>query len=109
MYCTVIKVLHHRADNDIIVRLSRYKIIFYSMADKKVIIYSTPTCMYCRMAKEFFTDNKIEYVEHDVAVDLSARKDMFDKTHQGGVPVIDIDGQVIVGFDEDKIRELLGL
>ncbi len=74
-----------------------------------VTIYSTPTCVYCKMAKEFFTKNNITYTEHDVLADLEARKDMFDKSHQMGVPVIDIDGKIIVGFDQHAVKEALGV
>lgn len=76
---------------------------------KNVIIYSTPTCVYCNMAKSFFKTNNVNFTEHNVATDLEKRKEMIDKTGQMGVPVIDIGGEVIVGFDEDKIRTSLGL
>ncbi len=74
----------------------------------QITIYSTPTCVYCRMAKEYFKKSDVAYTEHDVASDLAARKDMFDKSHQMGVPVIDIDGKIIVGFDQHAIDEALG-
>jgi len=74
-----------------------------------VTIYSTPTCVYCKMAKEFFAKNDIAYTEHNVQTDLEARKDMFDKSHQMGVPVIDIDGKIIVGFDQHAVKEALGM
>jgi glutaredoxin len=61
------------------------------------------------MAKEFFAKNNVAYTEHNVAVDLDARKDMFDKSHQMGVPVIDIDGKIIVGFDQHAVQEALGM
>lgn len=76
---------------------------------KKVTIYSTPVCTYCKMAKEFFKENNVEYIEHDVASDLDARKDMIDKSQQMGVPVIDIEGKIIVGFDKEEIVKALGL
>jgi glutaredoxin-like YruB-family protein len=76
---------------------------------KKVTIYSTPTCVYCKMAKEFFTKNNVAYMEHDVASDLKAREDMVNKSHQLGVPVIDIDNQIVVGFDQKTLEGLLGL
>lgn len=76
---------------------------------KKVTIYSTPNCTYCKMAKEFFKENGVEYTEHDVAADLEARKEMVDKSEQMGVPVIDIDGEVIVGFDRETFVKALGL
>jgi glutaredoxin 3 len=75
----------------------------------KVTIYSTPTCVYCKMAKEFFAKNNIAYEEHDVASDAAARKEMFDKTHQMGVPVIVIDKEVIIGFDKGALETALGL
>lgn len=74
-----------------------------------VTIYSTPTCVYCKMAKDFFEKNHIAYIEHDVAADETARNDMFAKSHQMGVPVIDIDGQIIVGFDKGALERALGL
>ena len=75
----------------------------------KVTIYSTPTCVYCKMAKEFFAKNNVAYEEHDVASDLTAREEMVNKSHQLGVPVIDIDNQIVVGFDQRTIEGLLGL
>jgi glutaredoxin len=61
------------------------------------------------MAKTFFKANKVDYTEHNVASDLVRRKEMIDKTGQMGVPVIDIGGEVVVGFDEPKIRQTLGI
>jgi glutaredoxin 3 len=75
----------------------------------KVMIYSTPTCVYCKMAKEFFKKNNVAYEEFDVAADMKAREDMVNKSHQLGVPVIDIDNNIIVGFDQKTIENLLGL
>ncbi len=77
--------------------------------DKQVIIYSTPTCHYCQAAKEFLADNNIQYTEHDVATDTEKRDEMVEKTGQMGVPVIEIGDEVMVGYDEDKLKELLGL
>lgn len=73
----------------------------------KIKIYSTPTCVYCKMAKEFFKENNIEYTDVDVAVDLKEREEMVQKSGQMGVPVIDIDGEIIIGFDREKIKDLL--
>jgi len=75
----------------------------------KVEIYSTPSCVYCKMAKEYFKKNDIVYTEYDVAADAVRRKEMVEKTHQMGVPVIVINGKVVVGFDKPKINELLGI
>jgi len=74
-----------------------------------VTIYSTPSCVYCKMAKEFFKANKVAYEEKDVAVDEKAQQEMIDKSGQLGVPVIDIDGNIIVGYDKDALTVLLGL
>ena len=75
----------------------------------KVIIYSTPVCVYCKMAKDFFAKNNIAYEEHDVASDAAAREEMVGKSGQLGVPVIDIDSNIIVGFDQKTIEKLLNL
>ncbi|MGC9611202.1 MAG: glutaredoxin domain-containing protein [Minisyncoccia bacterium] len=75
----------------------------------KVIIYSTPNCVFCKMAKAFFQANEVKYEEKDVAADIPAQKEMISKSGQMGVPVIDIDGKIVVGFDKGKITELLNL
>ena len=75
----------------------------------QVIIYSTPTCVYCKMAKEFFKKNNIEYREHNVAEDERAREEMIKKSHQLGVPVIDVNGEVFVGFDQAGLKKALGI
>lgn len=74
----------------------------------KITIYSTPTCHYCHMAKEYFKEHNIEYTEHDVSVDMEARTQMVEKSGQMGVPVIFVDDAMIIGFDQGKIEELLG-
>ena len=76
---------------------------------KKVTMYSTPWCVYCKMAKKYFNENKIEFTEHDVAADEKARDEMVKKTGQMGVPVIDIDGEFTIGFDQMRLKQLLGL
>ena len=75
----------------------------------QVIIYTTPTCGYCKTAKAYFQENNIEYTEKDVAADMEAQKEMMTKSGQLGTPVIDIDGEAIVGFDKPKIDAALGL
>ncbi len=77
--------------------------------DKTVTIYSTPVCHFCHAAKDFFTDNKVAYTEHDVAADAEKRQEMIEMTGQMGVPVIRIGSDVVVGFDEGKLKELLSL
>jgi glutaredoxin-like YruB-family protein len=77
--------------------------------DKSVVIYSTPVCHFCHAAKEFFTENNVKYTEYDVAADAEKRQEMIEMTNQMGVPVIRIDDDVVIGFDEDKLKELLGL
>lgn len=73
-----------------------------------VTIYSTPTCHFCHAAKDFFKENNVEYTEHDVATDADQRQAMIDLTGQMGVPVIQIGEDIVIGFDEAKIKELLG-
>lgn len=75
----------------------------------QVTIYTTPTCAYCKMTKEFFKENNITYAEKDVSQDTSAREEMLNKSGQMGVPVIDIDGQIVIGFNKAKLSQLLGL
>lgn len=75
--------------------------------DKTVTIYSTPSCHFCHAAKEYFTENNVAYTEHDVAADLEKRQEMVEMTGQMGVPVIRIGDDVVIGFDEGKIKELL--
>ncbi len=74
----------------------------------QVTIYTTPTCVYCRMAKEYFKANNVAYAEKNVAGDQAAVQEMMQKSGQLGVPVIDIDGKIVVGFDKPTLDELLG-
>jgi glutaredoxin-like YruB-family protein len=76
---------------------------------KKVEMYSTPTCHYCNLAKDFFDKNKIKYTVYNVSVDLAKRKEMIEKSGQMGVPVIIVDGELVMGFDEDRLKGLLGI
>ena len=76
---------------------------------KKISIYSTPTCTYCNMAKDFFKKNKLAYTEYNVASDAAKRSEMIEKSGQMGVPVIDVDGQIVVGFDKSTIANLVGV
>lgn len=77
--------------------------------DTAVTIYSTPVCHFCHAAKEFFKENNVAYTEFDVAADAAKRTEMIDLTGQMGVPVIQIGDDVIIGFDESKVKELLKL
>ena len=74
---------------------------------QKVTIYSTPTCHFCHMAKEFFKEKGIKYSEYDVLADVAKRQEMMDKSGQLGVPVIVIDEKVVFGFNQPQIEELL--
>lgn len=76
---------------------------------KKVVVYSTPTCHFCQMAKEFFKEKNIEYTDYDVSTDDEKRKEMIEKSGQMGVPVIYIDDEMFVGFDKDKLSTALGI
>lgn len=74
-----------------------------------VTVYTTPTCHFCHMAKKFFTEHKVPFTEHDVARDLVRRKEMIEKSGQMGVPVIFVGNELVVGFDEGRLRELLAV
>ena len=76
---------------------------------KNVIVYSTPNCPWCIRVKQFLKENNIVFLEWDVSIDKIAADEMVRKSAQMGVPVLDIDGQVIVGFDKEKIKQLLDL
>jgi glutaredoxin-like YruB-family protein len=77
------------------------------MKEHKVKVYSTPSCPWCNIAKEFLKKNNISFEEIDVSQDMVAAQEMMNKSGQMGVPVIEIDGQMIVGFDEQKLKKLL--
>lgn len=76
---------------------------------KNVTIYTTTTCGYCKMAKDYFTENNISYSEYNVGTDLEKRKEMIEKSGQMGVPVIIVDDKITVGFDKARLANLLGL
>ncbi len=76
---------------------------------KNVTIYTTPTCGYCKIAKEFFTANNVTYTEYNVGTDIEKRKEMIEKSGQMGVPVIFVDNEMTVGFDKTKLSSLLGI
>ena len=82
---------------------------------KKVVIYTTPTCTYCRQTKDFFKEKSINYEEYSVLTDVAKRQEMVDKSGQMGVPVITVseaDGskeEVVIGFNRPQLAELLGV
>lgn len=79
------------------------------MVDKKnITVYSTPTCPYCRQVKDFLKEKGVDFTDHNVASDVDARNLMVQKSGQLGVPVIDVDGAVLVGFNRNRLEELLG-
>ena len=75
----------------------------------KVKVYSTPTCPWCNVVKEFLASNRIGFEDVNVASDRNAAREMIEKTGQKGVPVIEIDGQYVIGFDEKKLKKMLGI
>jgi len=74
-----------------------------------VKLFTTPTCPYCFTLKEFLRENKVEFEEIDVSKDEKSREEMIKRSGQMGVPVVDIDGEMVVGFDREKISKLLNL
>lgn len=76
---------------------------------KDVTIYTTPTCSFCKAAKAFFKEHNVAYTEHDVAADREKAQEMIQKSGQMGVPVIFIGSDMIIGFDEDRIKQLLSI
>ena len=77
---------------------------------KKVEIYSTATCHFCHLAKDFFSANNIAFTDYNVGTDLDKRKEMMEKSGQMGVPVIVLDDkEVIIGFDKQRVADALGV
>ncbi|MCD4739599.1 glutathione S-transferase N-terminal domain-containing protein [archaeon] len=74
-----------------------------------VIVYSTPTCPWCIRVKDFLKENAVEFKEVDVSADQTAAQEMVKKSGQMGVPVVEVDGNVVVGFDEMRLRQLLSI
>ncbi len=79
------------------------------MTKHKVKVYTTPICPWCHRAMEFLKENKIDFEQIDIAENEAAAQEMIDKSGQMGVPVVDIDGAIIVGFNEPAIKKALGL
>lgn len=77
------------------------------MTNKKVVVYSTPTCPYCKRAKDYLSQKGIPYTDINVAVDREAAKEMIQKSGQMGVPVITINGEVVTGFNQALLDKLL--
>lgn len=77
------------------------------MSDKKVVIYSTPTCPHCKHAKNYLTRRNVAFTDYDVAADRDKAQEMIKKTGQMGVPVIMVDDETIIGFNQAKLDELL--
>ncbi|MFH1712384.1 MAG: glutaredoxin family protein [Patescibacteria group bacterium] len=73
----------------------------------KVIIYSTPSCPFCKQVKQFFDDHGVEYTDYDVSSEIEKQHEMYEKSNQMGVPVVMIDDEVVIGFDQKKLKELL--
>lgn len=80
-----------------------------SKPQPRVIVFSTPTCTYCNMAKKYFREKGIKFKDVDVSRDAAAARDMVRRSGQQGVPVIDIGGKIVVGFDRSKIDKYLGI
>jgi len=76
---------------------------------KSVKVYSTPTCPWCIRVKQFLKENNVIFEDYDVGSDQSKADEMVKVSGQMGVPVIDIEGAIIVGFDKDRIKQALGL
>ncbi|WP_028972902.1 glutaredoxin family protein [Spirochaeta cellobiosiphila] len=72
-----------------------------------VTVYSTPSCPYCVMAKRYFKENKISFTDYDVSRDQTKADEMIRKSGQMGVPVLDINGQILVGFDKGRVEKAL--
>lgn len=74
-----------------------------------ITIYSTPTCHFCHMAKDFLKENNVPFTDYDVQNDLEKRQEMVEKSGGMAVPVFDVDGEVFVGYDKQKLADLAGI
>ena len=72
-----------------------------------ITVYSTPTCPFCKQLKEFLAEHKVQFTNIDVSADQEKAQEMIEKSGQMGVPVMDVDGQILIGFDKKKVSELL--
>ncbi len=79
------------------------------MAEKKILVYSTNACPWCHRVKQWLDEHGVKYEDVNLNADPSRIQEMVDKSGQMGVPVIDVDGQIIVGFDEEKLKAALGI
>ena len=77
------------------------------MSDHEVTIYTTPSCPYCNAAKDYFNENDISYTDYDVSQNREKAVEMIEKSGQRGTPVIDIDGNIVIGFNKEKIESLV--
>ncbi|CAN5707892.1 glutaredoxin family protein [soil metagenome] len=77
--------------------------------DKNITIYSTPTCHFCHMAKDFLTENNVAFTDYDVQTSLEKRQEMIEKSGQMGVPVIFVGDEMMIGFDKQKLASLAGI
>jgi glutaredoxin 3 len=77
--------------------------------DKVITIYSTPTCHFCQLTKEFLKSHDIPFTDYDVAADLEKRQEMIEKSKQMGVPVIFVGDEMMIGFDRERLVQLLGI
>lgn len=74
---------------------------------KNVTIYTTPTCHFCKAAKEFFAEHNVQFINKDVTTNKEFANEMINKSGQMGVPVIFVDNDMVIGFDEPKLKQLL--
>ena len=89
-------------------RLSEASYSNFEFISIMIKIYTTQWCGYCKMAKEFFKEKGVAYEEYDVGNDQKKAEEMMQKSNQMGVPVIDVNGTIIVGFNKKKLEELIG-
>lgn len=101
------RIPHHRLAA--IVGVDNPKWYTGRIMNKNVTIYSTPTCHFCDMTKNFLKENGIAYTDHDVAHDLAKRQEMIQKSGQMGVPVIFVGEEMIIGFDKERLASTLGI
>ena len=76
---------------------------------RDVKIYTTSSCGYCKIVKDFLKEHNIRYTEFDIGMDAVKRNEIVERTGQMGVPVIDVNGEIVIGFDKERLSKLLGI
>jgi glutaredoxin-like YruB-family protein len=108
-YISLIKGCNERSYYKALIENSVFKAQNRTAGAKRVTVYSTPTCSWCNRLKSWLRSNQIAFSDIDISRDENAEQELVRRSGQQGVPQTDINGQIVVGFDQNKLKELLGI